>query len=91
MWRDPWTALLTLGITTGPPTQLTENWRVTDLLIDNKPAWDITKVQTLFPKIWKAILLIKPSASDAEDKYVWNPKADGEYTIGWNTYGSEEE
>lgn len=80
IWRDPWTTLLKPGITTGPTPRHAENWRVADLLMESKPAWDIPKVQTLFPELWEEILLIKPSITDLEDKYIWSATADGEYS-----------
>lgn len=80
IWREPWTAIVSTEITTGPFPLHTENWNVADLFVDNKPVWDVTRVQSLFPNIWKEILLIKPSSTETEDMYMWTETKDGEYS-----------
>lgn len=59
VWRDPWTAMISPGITTGPAPLHQSKLMVADLIDENTREWNKEKVKHLFPAIWTEIMQIK--------------------------------
>ena len=80
IWRTPWLSLTSPQAPMGPPTEVSQNWLVSDLLNPDSQNWDLQRIKLLFPDLEKVILRLKPSKTGALDEWAWLPTHDGAYT-----------
>ncbi|KAG7591058.1 Ribonuclease H-like superfamily [Arabidopsis thaliana x Arabidopsis arenosa] len=86
VWRDPWTAMISPGITTGPAPGQQANLMVADLIDETTKEWNVGQLQALFPTIWTDIMQLRPMENRSGDheavpiqsfawkKEIWNLK-----------------
>ncbi|CAL9223615.1 unnamed protein product [Arabidopsis halleri] len=90
VWRDPWTALIAPGITTGPAPLQQANLMIADLIDVNTKEWNVEMLKNLFPTIWTGIRQLRPSKSKAPDKPIWMHTKDGIYSTRSGYYKAME-
>lgn len=90
VWRDPWTAMISPGITTGPAPGQQANLMVADLIDETTKEWNVGQLQALFPTIWTDIMQLRPSKSNSPDKPVWLHTKDGNYSTRSGYYKAVE-
>lgn len=79
-WHDRWILQGEVGRPVGPPNENDQDLMVADLLTRGSNDWNVQKVKSLFPLIYKEILSIIPSTLGAEGAFAWSPTKDGVYT-----------
>lgn len=70
IWDDYWLYITQPVRPYGPPTELTKNWTVFELISNRTNDWDQEKVRKILPEMADHIFTIKPSKCGAPDKRV---------------------
>ncbi|KAF3484983.1 hypothetical protein F2Q69_00052693 [Brassica cretica] len=93
---DPWISCDTPTIPFGPPTLMSINLRVSDLLCPLSNDWDLGKVRAVLQHYEDEILSLIASSAPSRDRLAWLPDKSGLYTtrlgdrVGMNLLRSPE-
>lgn len=80
IWNEPWLSLSQQLSPTGPATEETSNFTVSDLFNEHERTWNVTTIKPVLPQWEQSIVNIKPSLSEAPDKRIWLGTNNGIYT-----------
>jgi len=87
LWSEPWISFSAPTIPMGPPTKLTQEMKVNELICPITKDWNRDKISQILPAYEKDILAIRPSKFGAQDQYVWLSTKSGEYSADNRFYG----
>lgn len=91
VWSESWISPRSRLIPFGPPTEISRDLYVSDLLIRGTGEWNHHLVGAIFPDLAQAIYLIRPSLLDAEDSYCWLKTRTSDYSVKSGYYALREE
>jgi len=88
LWHEPWLSLESPSTPMGPPTEISHNWTVSNLISTSTGDWDRTKIQQTLPEFENEILEIRLSRLGAKDTFAWLPAKNGSYSASSGYYES---
>ncbi|XP_056863970.1 uncharacterized protein LOC108850387 [Raphanus sativus] len=91
IWSDSWISPTAKLLPYGPPTEVSRDLVVADLLTRETGEWITSMVEAIFPELAHLILLIKPSVQRLEDGFVWLKTKTGIYSVKSGYYALREE
>ena len=80
VWQDPWISCDTSTTPFGPPTLMSIDLRVSDLLCPLSNDWDLEKVRAVLPHYEDEIRSLITSSAPSRDRFAWLPDKPGLYT-----------
>lgn len=80
VWTESWLSTEQQLTPIGPPTELNQNLRVKDLMVQNTTSWNVEEITLHLPQYKSQIMRLIPSVYQTEDELVWLAEKSGNYS-----------